>query len=119
MKLKILAYLTALALILCFNRYAKSDEIITSSTIVANAYLVFYSSMTPANKTTIKTVLMRLSDNPEPSKRYNALYNSDNAICKFSDYHDTDIKIDTSTTRIWIMFDSDYDSTIQTLSIFS
>jgi len=81
-----------------------AEEVIKSSTALADLYLCFPSTWTTTNKNTVLNSLLKVANfQGQPSARYHANYNSDNSISKFTDYRDSTIKLDTSTTRMTIM----------------
>jgi hypothetical protein len=92
------------------------QEIIKSSTALANMYIVYFGSMTSTDRNTIANSLLKVcNNNRQPSARYHCWYNTNDCTAKFTDYRDTTVKFDTSTTRMTIMFDAAYSSVVTPL----
>jgi hypothetical protein len=113
MKLKILIYTTLLALTIFFCKYAYSQEVVISSSPSSITYLMYRSSLTAGNLTTVKNILLNTCDEPQPSARFLCVYNSTSVLKGIFDYRDGDLKFMLSTTRALITAPARYDSTIQ------
>lgn len=92
-------------LFLAVNLYADSY------TPHSSVYLVYFSSLTAANRTTVNNSLLIASkDATYASQRFQWIYNSTSAVCIVSGYRDGAIKFDVSTSRAIIIVDAKYDS---------
>jgi len=90
---------------------------IVSTKAISCGYLVYLSSLTSTNKLLFKdTIIPATITNKQPSGRFTQLYNSTSAVAIVNSWRTGDLKFDGSTTRMIVMFDSDYDYLISTLS---
>lgn len=100
-------YRTIILILFLLSSKVYSEEIIKFYRPLSTRYLVYRSSLTIDDLRNFKSVLVDKSKNHwQPSARYRSIFNSQFKFCGESNYTETDIKIDSTTTRIVIDVDS-------------
>ena len=96
-----------LLMLLTVNVYGQ--EKIVSSAPNAYTYVIYVSSLTKDDEITLTNIRTKTQNNLQPYTRFQWIYNSTAAVCKYGDSKDESLKRDSSTTRAVISIETQSD----------